>query len=169
MALFLASFFFLIFWTLHLCFFFLPVQVGQFVVANADYIVDSLCRQLHHLDLNPHVPDILASMLCYIGASRDILPFLEEPMRAVSSELEVLGRHDHPHLTVPFLKAVSEVAKASRHESVSLPDEVESFFMKVRSEGEAIQSLIEKRRDTCAMPGNSLISLIINYNIFYIR
>uniref|UniRef100_I1QW83 TTI1 N-terminal TPR domain-containing protein n=1 Tax=Oryza glaberrima TaxID=4538 RepID=I1QW83_ORYGL len=127
-------------------------SVGQFVVANADYIVDSLCRQLRHLDLNPHVPDILASMLCYIGASRDILPFLEEPMRAVSSELEVLGRHDHPHLTVPFLKAVSEVAKASRHESVSLPDEVESFFMKVRSEGEAIQSLIEKRRDTCAMP-----------------
>ncbi|KAF0930817.1 hypothetical protein E2562_035397 [Oryza meyeriana var. granulata] len=106
-------------------------SVGQFVVANADYIVDSLCRQLRHLDLNPHVPDILASMLCYIGASRDILPFLEEPMRSVSSELEVLGRHDHPHLTVPFLKAVSEVAKASRHESVSLPDEVVSFFMKI--------------------------------------
>jgi hypothetical protein len=59
---------------------FLPVQVGQFVVANADYIVDSLCRQLRHLDLNPHVPDILASMLSYIGASRDILPFLEEPV-----------------------------------------------------------------------------------------
>uniref|UniRef100_A0A0D9XMV1 TTI1 N-terminal TPR domain-containing protein n=1 Tax=Leersia perrieri TaxID=77586 RepID=A0A0D9XMV1_9ORYZ len=126
-------------------------SVGQFVVANADYIVDSLCRQLRHLDLNPHVPDILASMLSYIGASRDILPFLEEPMRAVSSELEVLGRHDHPHLTVPFLKAVSEVAKASRHESVSLPDEVESFFMKVRSEGQAIQNFMEKRRDTCAM------------------
>ncbi|KAF0904982.1 hypothetical protein E2562_039247 [Oryza meyeriana var. granulata] len=35
-------------------------------------------------------------------------------MRAVSLELE----------------AVSEVAKASRHESVSLPDELESFFMK---------------------------------------
>ncbi|KAM0876372.1 hypothetical protein ACQ4PT_036217 [Festuca glaucescens] len=86
--------------------------VGQFVVANADYIVDSLCRQLRHLDLNPHVPDILASMLSYIGASRDILPFLEEPMRAVSSELEVLGRHDHPHLTVPFLKnAVVSIAK----------------------------------------------------------
>ncbi|KAG8092661.1 hypothetical protein GUJ93_ZPchr0012g21605 [Zizania palustris] len=125
-------------------------SVGQFVVANADYIVDSLCRQLRHLDINPHVPDILASMLCYIGASHDILPFLDEPMRAVSSELEVLGRHDHPHLTVPFLKAVSEVAKASRHESISLPDEVESFFMKVRSEGQAIQNLMEKRRDTCA-------------------
>ncbi|XP_015697495.2 uncharacterized protein LOC102706507 isoform X2 [Oryza brachyantha] len=126
-------------------------SVGQFVVANADYIVDSLCRQLRHLDLNPHVPDILASMLCYIGASHDILPFLEEPMRAVSSELEVLGRLDHPHLTVSFLKAVSEVAKASRHESVSLPDVVESFFLKVKTEGQAIQNLIEKRRDTSAI------------------
>ena len=64
----------------YLRFVFMVVQVGQFVVANADYIVDSLCRQLRHLDMNPHVPDVLASMLCYIGASRDILPFLEEPV-----------------------------------------------------------------------------------------
>lgn len=125
--------------------------VGQFVVANADYIIDSLCRQLRHLDLNPHVPDILASMLCYIGASRDILPFLEEPMRAVSSELEVLGRHDHPHLTVPFLKAVSEISKACRRESASLPDEVQSFCVKVRSEGQAIQNLKDKIRETGVM------------------
>ncbi|CAM0956048.1 unnamed protein product [Alopecurus aequalis] len=125
--------------------------VGQFVVANADYIVDSLCRQLRHLDLNPHVPDILASMLCYIGASRDILPFLEEPMRAVSSELEVLGRHDHPHLTVPFLKAVSEIAKACSHESISLPDEVRSFCVKVKSEGQEVQNLIEMRRGISVM------------------
>lgn len=125
--------------------------VGQFVVANADYIVDSLCRQLRHLDLNPHVPDILASMLSYIGASRDILPFLEEPMRAVSSELEVLGRHDHPHLTVPFLKAVSEIAKACSHESASLPDEVRSFYAKVRTEGQVVQNSLEKRRETSVM------------------
>lgn len=32
--------------------------------------------------------------------------FLFLQMRAVSSELEVLGRHDHPHLTVPFLKVL---------------------------------------------------------------
>ncbi|KAL6906326.1 hypothetical protein ACP4OV_003927 [Aristida adscensionis] len=128
--------------------------VGRFVVANADYIVDSLCRQLRHLDLNPHVPDVLASMLCYIGASRDILPFLEEPpirMRAVSSELEVLGRHEHPHLTVPFLKAVSEIAKASLHESTSLPDEAQSFYVKISSEGQAVKSLIEKRMGSNAM------------------
>ncbi|TVU31553.1 hypothetical protein EJB05_23242 [Eragrostis curvula] len=126
-------------------------SVGQFVVANADYVVDSLCRQLRHLDMNPHVPDILASMLGYIGASRDILPFLEEPMRAVSSELQVLGRHDHPHLTVPFLKAVSEIAKACGHESTSLPDEALSFHGKVSSEGQAVQHMIEKRMESSAM------------------
>ncbi|PAN48255.1 hypothetical protein PAHAL_9G371600 [Panicum hallii] len=125
-------------------------SVGQFVVANADYIVDSLCRQLRHLDMNPHVPDVLASMLCYIGASRDILPFLEEPMRAVSSELEVLGRHDHPHLTVPFLKAVSEIAKACRHESTNLPDDVQSFYVKVSTEGQEVKNMIEKRMESRA-------------------
>ncbi|XP_062204924.1 uncharacterized protein LOC133906970 isoform X2 [Phragmites australis] len=126
-------------------------SVGQFVVANADYIVDSICRQLRHLDLNPHVPDVLASMLCYIGASHDILPFLEEPMRVVSSELEVLGRHDHPHLTVPFLKAVSEIAKACGHESTSLPDEAQSFYGKASSEGQAVQTMVEKRMESSAM------------------
>lgn len=125
-------------------------SVGQFVVANADYIVDSLCRQLRHLDMNPHVPDVLASMLCYIGASHDILPFLEEPMRAVSSELEVLGRHDHPHLTVPFLKAVSEIAKACKHESTSLPDDAQSFYLKVSSEGQEVKNMIEKRMESSA-------------------
>ncbi|KAF8728202.1 hypothetical protein HU200_018791 [Digitaria exilis] len=128
-------------------------SVGQFVVANADYIIDSLCRQLRHLDLNPHVPDVLASMLSYIGASRDILPFLEEPMRAVSSELEVLGRHDHPHLTVPFLKAVSEIATACRHESTSLPDDAQSFYLKVSSEGQEVKILIEKRMESRATSG----------------
>ncbi|WVZ57767.1 hypothetical protein U9M48_008112 [Paspalum notatum var. saurae] len=126
-------------------------SVGQFVVTNADYIVDSLCRQLRHLDLNPHVPDVLASMLSYIGASHDILPFLEEPMRAVSSELEVLGRHEHPHLTVPFLKAVSEIAKACRHESTCLPDEAKSFFVKVSSEGQEVKNMVEKRMGSSAM------------------
>ncbi|AQK66130.1 ARM repeat superfamily protein [Zea mays] len=132
-------------------------SVGQFVVANADYIIDSLCRQLRHLDLNPHVPDVLASMLCYIGASRDILPFLEEPMQSISSELEVLGRHDHPRLTVPFLKAVSEISKACRHESTCLPDEAQSFYEKVSSEGQEVKIMIEKRMESSAISGNSLI------------
>ncbi|MBA0797170.1 hypothetical protein Gohar_007891, partial [Gossypium harknessii] len=53
--------------------------VGQLVLANADYIVDSVCRQLRHLDLNPHVPNVLASMLSYVGVGHKILPLLEEP------------------------------------------------------------------------------------------
>lgn len=60
--------------------FFFLCQVGHLVVANADYIIDSLCQQLRHLDLNPHVPDVLAAMLSYIGAAHDILPLLEEPV-----------------------------------------------------------------------------------------
>ncbi|KAJ1693480.1 hypothetical protein LUZ63_010178 [Rhynchospora breviuscula] len=122
------------------------ISVGQLVVSNADYIVDSFCRELRHLDVNPHVPDVLSSMLSYIGAAHDILPLLEEPMRAVSVELEVLGRNKHSHLTVPFLKAVNEIAKACMREANGLPKKAESFFEIVNSKVCAIQNLAGDNR-----------------------
>ncbi|WCJ23816.1 ARM repeat superfamily protein [Euphorbia peplus] len=107
--------------------------VGQLVLANADYVIDSICRQLRHLDLNPHVPRVLASMLSYIGVAREILPLLEEPMRSVSQELEILSRHQHPELTIPFLKAVGEIVNASKREASSLPTSAESYLKTVKS------------------------------------
>ncbi|KAK7349039.1 hypothetical protein VNO80_23875 [Phaseolus coccineus] len=107
--------------------------VGQLVLENADYVVDSICRQLRHLDLNHHVPNVLASMLSYIGVAHKILPLLEEPMRSVSVELEILGRHQHPDLTIPFLKAVAEIVKASKLEAFLLPTQAELFAGDVKS------------------------------------
>ncbi|XP_026450286.1 uncharacterized protein LOC113350379 [Papaver somniferum] len=106
--------------------------VGELVVANADYIIDSLCRQLRHLDLNPHVPNVLAAMLSYVGVAHEILPLLEEPLRSVTLELEVIGRHQHPNLTIPFLKAVSEISKASKHEAIGMPSKLESYSKSVK-------------------------------------
>ncbi|KAK9081536.1 hypothetical protein Syun_030860 [Stephania yunnanensis] len=127
--------------------------VGCLVVANADYIVDSLCRQLRHLDLNPHVPRVLAVMLSYVGVANRILPLLEEPMRSVSLELEILGRHQHPNLTVPFLKAVGEIVKASRNEASAMPKQAESYCMVVDSK----LSLMDK--EATMESGKSLGSL----------
>ncbi|KAF6164751.1 hypothetical protein GIB67_041003 [Kingdonia uniflora] len=107
-------------------------NVGKLVLANADYVIDSLCRQLRHLDLNPHVPNVLAAMLSSVGVANDILPLLEEPLRSVSLELEVLGRHQHPDLTIPFLKAVAEIVKASKHESYTMSTQAESYYMNVK-------------------------------------
>ncbi|KAE9593769.1 hypothetical protein Lalb_Chr18g0046601 [Lupinus albus] len=109
------------------------LTVGQLVLEYADYVIDSICRQLRHLDLNHDVPNVLASMLSYIGVAHKILPLLEEPMRSVSMELEILGRHQHPDLTIPFLKAVAEIAKASKREACLLPTQAESFAVHVRS------------------------------------
>ncbi|KAM6570546.1 hypothetical protein CsatB_018531 [Cannabis sativa] len=108
-------------------------SVGHLVLANADYVIDSICRQLRHLDLNPHVPNVLAAMLSYIGVANKILPLLEEPMRSVSLELEILGRHQHPELTIPFLKAVLEISKAAKREAHLLPEQAESYFTYVNS------------------------------------
>lgn len=108
-------------------------NVGHLVVANCDYVIDSICRQLRHLDLNPRVPNVLAVILSYIGVGHALLPLLEETMRAVSLELEILGRHQHAELTLPFLKAVVEIAKACKHEACSLPSQVKAFHEDVES------------------------------------
>ncbi|XP_052177769.1 uncharacterized protein LOC127791774 isoform X2 [Diospyros lotus] len=121
--------------------------VGHLVLANSDYIVDSICRQLRHLDLNPHAPNVLAAMLSYIGVAHKILPLLEEPMRSVSLELEILGRHQHPDLTIPFLKAVAEITKASKREACSLPSQATSFLGQVKSE---ISDMKKKKMKECS-------------------
>lgn len=109
------------------------LSVGQLVLENADYVIDSICQQLRHLDLHPHVPSVLAAMLSYIGVAEKILPLLEEPMRSVSLELEILGRYQHPDLTAPFLKAVAEIAKSLKREAFLLPTEAESFLKHVKA------------------------------------
>lgn len=57
------------------------MQVKELVVQNADYVVDSLCRQLRHLELHPHAPTLLAAVLKHSGAAPHLLPLLEEPVR----------------------------------------------------------------------------------------
>uniref|UniRef100_A0A9I9E2W3 Uncharacterized protein n=1 Tax=Cucumis melo TaxID=3656 RepID=A0A9I9E2W3_CUCME len=57
-------------------------------------------------------------------------------MHKVSSELEILGRHQHPNLTGPFLKdilQVAEIARVSKHESNSLPSKAASYTSHVKS------------------------------------
>ncbi|KAI4374634.1 hypothetical protein MLD38_012606 [Melastoma candidum] len=103
-------------------------SVGHLVVANADYLIDSICQQLRHLDLNPQVPNVLAAMFSYVGVAEKILPLFEEPMHSVSHELEILGRNQHPDLTIPFLKAVCQIAKSLKHEANTLPHEAKSFL-----------------------------------------
>lgn len=61
------------------------LQVQNLVLENADYVIDSICRQLRHLDLNPHVPNVLAAILSYIGIAHEILPLLEEPVCQLTS------------------------------------------------------------------------------------
>ncbi|URE34916.1 TELO2 interacting protein 1 [Musa troglodytarum] len=93
--------------------------VGQLVVANADYIIDSLCYQLWHLDVNPHVPDVLAAILSCVGTARDILPLLEEP-------------------------DVGEIAKASQTKASSLPNQAEMFSAHVSSKILVLQKWINE-------------------------
>jgi len=65
------------------------VQVKELVVQNADYVVDSLCRQLRHLELHPLAPSLLTAILRHTGAAPHLLPLLEEPVRPSEERLEM--------------------------------------------------------------------------------
>ncbi|KAL3637600.1 hypothetical protein CASFOL_018768 [Castilleja foliolosa] len=142
--------------------------VGHLVLANSDYIIDSVCRQLRHLDLNPHVPNVLSAMLSYVGVADKILPLLEEPMHTVSTELEILGRHRHPNLTLPFLKAVAEIAKASKHEAYKLPGQAEAFKHEIESTKlNAEKSTGKHFCDTRKQVNNSINVPALTFVLFY--
>ncbi|KAH9302064.1 hypothetical protein KI387_013647, partial [Taxus chinensis] len=120
------------------------LSVKDMVVANIDYIIDSLCRQLRHLTLNPRAPNILAAILNSVGAVHDILPLLEEPVHSISLELELLARVRHPDLTVPILKALDEIVKALRQETHSIIQESLGFSQHIKSEVEYLKERKQK-------------------------
>ena len=65
------------------------------------------------------------------------------------------------HVPFWFIQAVSEIAKACRHESTSLPDDAQSFYVKVSTEGQEVKTMTEKRMESRATSGNCLAGLIL--------
>eukprot|EP00899_Mesostigma_viride_P026422 jgi/Mesvir1/6965/Mv09110-RA.2 len=94
--------------------------VGALVVANADYVVDSLCRQMRHLELYPTAPQILVAVLHRTGTAAELLPLLNEPLRAVLSGLSIASRRQFPQHTFSFVMALREVVTAASSESERL-------------------------------------------------
>jgi hypothetical protein len=62
-----------------------PLGLSQLVGANADYVVDGVCRQLRSLQQHPRAPQLLAALLREGGVSAALLPLLAEPLRAALS------------------------------------------------------------------------------------
>ncbi|URE03323.1 BRCA2, helical [Musa troglodytarum] len=60
-----------------------------------------------HLDVNPHVPDVLAAILSCVGTARDILPLLEEPISCCCLAPEAKIMHRGPvcevSATLPYM------------------------------------------------------------------
>jgi hypothetical protein len=56
------------------------MQVKDLIIASTDYIVDSLCRQLWHMDLHPNAPNMLVAVLSYVGAGKELVSLLQEPV-----------------------------------------------------------------------------------------
>ena len=68
----------------------------EMVVANGDYLVEALCRQLRHLEAYPTTPKLFAAILRHTGAGAALLPLLVEPATAALDGLQVTRRHLAP-------------------------------------------------------------------------
>ncbi|OAE27011.1 hypothetical protein AXG93_1774s1210 [Marchantia polymorpha subsp. ruderalis] len=88
-------------------------SVKDLVVANVDYVVDSLCRQFRHLKMHPRSLNMLAAILRHTNTAPDLLPLLGEPLQCLVVELDVMARTSHPQLTVPLLRAMREILRAA--------------------------------------------------------
>lgn len=62
-----------------------PIGLSQLVGANADYVVDGVCKQLRGLQQHPRAPQLLAALLREAGVSAALMPLLAEPLRAALS------------------------------------------------------------------------------------
>ncbi|KAL8538200.1 hypothetical protein ACS0TY_000242 [Phlomoides rotata] len=153
--------------------------VGHLVLENSDYVIDSVCRQLCHLDVNPRVPNVLATMLSYVGVADKIFSLLEEPLVMLLLDFSRLQcerspwslkfldgiASRHPILTLPFFKESSNSfqrsltdslssrkAKASKHEACELPNEAELYKKDVNLRiSNAINALDEENMDSGAL------------------
>lgn len=56
--------------------------LSALVGANADYVVDGVCKQLRGLQQHPRAPQLLAALLQQGGVSACLMPLLAEPLRA---------------------------------------------------------------------------------------
>eukprot|EP00891_Asterochloris_glomerata_P002860 jgi/Astpho2/2860/fgenesh1_pg.00050_%23_118_t len=90
---------------------------GQLVAANADYIVDGLCKQLRRLSDHPMAPHLFAALLQEADVAPHLLPLLAEPVQSAFHGLSILNRGSKPHLVVAFLQALAEIVKACVQEA----------------------------------------------------
>ncbi len=56
--------------------------LAALVAANADYVVDGVCRQLRSLGAHPRAPQLLAALLRKAGVGPELVPLLAEPAQA---------------------------------------------------------------------------------------
>lgn len=62
-----------------------PGGLHELVAANADYVVEGVCKQLRRLPQHPRAPQLLAALLRQAGVSAALMPLLAEPLRAALS------------------------------------------------------------------------------------
>ncbi|KAK9915923.1 hypothetical protein WJX75_006066 [Coccomyxa subellipsoidea] len=109
----------------------------ELVQANADYIVDGLCRQLRHLDNHPRAPYLFAGLLLRAGVAPALLPLLAEPARAAVQGLAITARRKRPAHIAAFLAALREICCGARSDAATVLAAIEETACAVEKESAA--------------------------------
>ena len=86
--------------------------IGSLVVANADYVVDMLSRQMRHLDKHSRAPRLFAAILRRTDAAKSMVKLLAEPIRLALRTFLIVNREKNAGHSEDFLLVMNEYCSA---------------------------------------------------------
>lgn len=97
-------------------------SLSALVLANADYVVDALCRGMRHVELHPDAPQLFRAVMVRAGrgTARKVLPLVAEPMRGVVSAMGHTQRQKATAHLEAFADIVAHISEAVGAEVVEL-------------------------------------------------
>ena len=86
--------------------------IASLVVANADYVVDMLSRQMRHLDKHSRAPRLFAAILRRTDAAKSMVKLLAEPIRLALRTFLIVNREKNAEHSEDFLLVMNEYCSA---------------------------------------------------------
>jgi len=86
--------------------------IGELVIANADYVIDMLSRQIRHLEKHSRSPQLFEAILRRTGAAKHMVKLLAEPVRLALRTFLIMNREKNHMHTENFLLVAKEYCSA---------------------------------------------------------
>ena len=86
--------------------------IGNLVIANADYVIDMVSRQMRHMDTHHRAPRLFAALLRRTDAAKSMVKLLAEPVQLAAQTFLISNRERTQSYAEGFLVAMKEYCSA---------------------------------------------------------